>query len=363
MLVYSAELREGRVIYLRFIGIFALFAITAAAQKPGPALSIDANANQHAISPDIYGIDFYWDLGSPVDPKLSAAAPNIRATVQRWSGDNTSSYNWKFDVMNLDDDWFFQVLVDDGVADASELPAGSQFNDFADQARVSGAKTIVSVPILGWLPKARMEMCSYDVSKYGKQCKQDPYAQYHTVTCGDGIEYDPACGDPTVNDNKAPANPIYIKNDPHDAYAQYDQTFQQEWIHYLLTRYGKANQGGIAIWSLDNEPIWWDDVHRDVHPDPYTYDELLSLGMTYAKAIKQSDPTALISGPVSDNWASLFFSKKDIVSGWAVGNYWANPVDRKAHGGIPLMSWYLQQFAAYEKKTGVRLLDYLDQHA
>src|SRR5579871_265790 len=322
--------------------ILALTALAAFAQQPGPALSIDAGANQHAISPDVYGINYYWDLGNPVDPNLAAVAPSIRATSRRWSGDNSSSYNWKYDVMNLDSDWFFQVLVDDG-ADASKLPAGSEFNAFVDQARVTGGKTIVSVPILGWLSKARMEMCSYDVHKYGKQCKQDPYAQYHAVTCGDGIVYDAACGDPTVNDGKQPNNPIYIKNDPHDAYAQFDQSFQAEWIQYLLTRYGKSNQGGIAIWSLDNEPIWWDAVHRDVHPDPYTYDELLSLDMKYAAAIKQADPTALVSGPVSDNWSSLFFSKKDIVSGWAVGNYWQNPVDRNAHGGVPLMAWYLQQ--------------------
>jgi hypothetical protein len=29
------------------------------AQQPGPALSVDANAGRHAISPDIYGINFY----------------------------------------------------------------------------------------------------------------------------------------------------------------------------------------------------------------------------------------------------------------------------------------------------------------
>jgi hypothetical protein len=37
-------------------------------------------------------------------------------------------------------------------------------------------------------------------------------------------------------------------------------------------------------------------------------------------------------------------------------------VDRKAHGGTPLIEYYLQQFAAYEKAHGTRLLDYLDLH-
>jgi uncharacterized protein (TIGR03437 family) len=217
--------------------------------------------------------------------------------------------------------------------------------------------------VLGWLPKARTEMCSFDIRKYGSQCKIDPYAQYHTAKCGNGIAYDPACGDPYVADGKAPRNPVYIKNDPTDIYAQADESLQADWVRYAISRYGKAGQGGIAIWSLDNEPIWWDSTHRDIHPDPYTYDELLALNTRYALAIKQADPTALVSGPVGDNWASLWFSKKDIVAGWARGNYWSNPVDRNAHGGAALLPWYLQQMRNYEQQHGVRLLDYLDQHA
>ncbi|HEV8043096.1 MAG TPA: glycoside hydrolase family 44 protein, partial [Bryobacteraceae bacterium] len=347
------------------LGIFFLTSLAAFAQQPGPALSIDATANLHPISPDVYGIDFYWTLpnaGDPTLPAAMAAASNIRATARRWGGDSETSYSWKFDVNNLANDWFFQVLTDSSV-DASKLPAGSTFNAFADQVRITGGKAIGTIPILPWSPKARMEMCSFDVSKYGKQCKQDPYAQYHTVTCGDGVVYDDACGDPSVADGKFPTNPVYIQNDPSDAYAPADQNFQAEWITYLISRYGQANQGGIAIWSMDNEPIWWDDVHRDIHPDPYSYDELASLNLKYAAAIKQADPTALVSGPVSDNWSSLWFSKKDILAGQALGNYWSNPVDRKAHGNVPLMAWYLQQFQKYEQQHGVRLLDYLDQHA
>jgi hypothetical protein len=61
--------------------------------------------------------------------------------------------------------------------------------------------------------------------------------------------------------------------------------------------------------------------------------------MRYAEAIKRADPTALVSGPVGDNWASLWFPKKDIVAGWNSGaNYWSNPVDRDrrlAISGLP----------------------------
>jgi uncharacterized protein (TIGR03437 family) len=348
------------------LALAALLAtLSAFAQQPGPALTIDAGSNLHAISPDIYGINFYWDLGSNNDPLRAAnlaAASDVRATVRRWGGNSTSTYHWKFDVSNIDADWFFEVLPDTSV-NASKLPAGSSFNAFADQVRTSGGKIMATMPVLGWLPKARAETCSFDVAKYGKQCKQDPYAQYHPYTCGNGVAYVAACGDPSATDGKGPSNPSYIKNDPLDAYTQFDESLQAEWIRYLVSRYGKANQGGVTFWALDNEPIWWDNTHRDIHPDPYSYDELLGLDIRYARAIKQADPTALVSGPVGDNWASLFLSKKDIVAGQSRGNYWSNPVDRNAHGGVAFLPWYLTQMRNYEQQNGVRLLDYLDHHA
>jgi hypothetical protein len=38
-------------------------------------------------------------------------------------------------------------------------------------------------------------------------------------------------------------------------------------------------------------------------------------------------------------------------------------VDRQAHGGTPLIEYYLQQFAAAQNTYGIRLLDYLDLHS
>jgi uncharacterized protein (TIGR03437 family) len=349
--------RDNMQVALHNLSLSLLLAagVAAFAQQPGPALSIDAGAGQHPISPDIYGINFNWDLGT--NNAGAGAASDVRATVRRWGGNGTSTYHWKFDVNNIDADWFYEVLP-------PKPGTPNSFNTFADGARVSGGKILGTVPVLGWLPKAAQEMCSFSVAKYGKQCKQDPYAQWHPITCGNGVNYVAACGDPSVADGKGPSNPSYIKNDPNDAYALFDEKLQAEWIKHLVTRYGKANQGGINIWSLDNEPIWWDSTHRDIHPDPYTYDEVLSVNTRYAEAVKQADPTALVSGPVSDNWASLWLSKKDIVAGWSSGpNYWSNPVDRNAHGGVPFTAWYLQQMKVYEQQHGQRLLDYLDLHA
>jgi hypothetical protein len=133
----------------------------------------------------------------------------------------------------------------------------------------------------------------------------------------------------------------------------------------LVGKFGTAANGGVAIYDLDNEPSWWDAVHRDVHPLPFTYEEVTQNGMATALAIKTSDPSAQVSGPVMDYWWDYFYSKKDVESGWSTGpcyQPWSNPVDREAHGGAPFIEYYLQQFAAYENANAIRLLDYLDLH-
>jgi len=327
-----------------------LAACAAAAQQAGPALSIDASASQHAISPDIYGINFFWDVddsnGNPI-AALVAAAPAIRPTVRRWGGNESDRYDYRTDYRNKTADWYFEDLQDTGTP-GLQLPEGSSFNQFSDQVRTTNGKILATANVLGWLPNAQ-HACSFSVAKYGQQCSTDPWWS----SCGDGLH----------TGSGSSCGTAILTNDPTDANFQVDQSYQQGWISYLLSRYGQGNQGGAAIWDLANEPIWWDDTNQDIHPNPYTYDELLSLDMASAIAIKQADSTALVSGPVADNYASIWYSKKDIVSGQAKGAWWANPVDQNAHGGIPIMAWYLQQFQAYETKNNLRLLDYYDTHA
>ena len=136
-------------------------------------------------------------------------------------------------------------------------------------------------------------------------------------------------------------------------------------MNYLVSKFGTAANGGVYAYDLDNEPAWWDAVHRDVHPVASTYDEVTINEIATAKAVKEADPTALINGPVIDNWSNYFYSKKDMESGWGTGpcyQPWGNPTDRAAHGGVPLIEYYLQQFAAYDATNKTRLLDYLDMH-
>ena len=135
---------------------------------------------------------------------------------------------------------------------------------------------------------------------------------------------------------------------------------------YLVSKFGTAANGGVAVYDLDNEPSWWDAVHRDVHPAPFTYDEVTNNGIAHAAAIKAADPTAEVSGPVIDFWWAYFYSKKDIEIGWGSG------VPAMHRGAIPSIatptaaslssSTTCSNSLRIEKAHGTRLLDYVDLH-
>jgi hypothetical protein len=115
----------------------------------------------------------------------------------------------------------------------------------------------------------------------------------------------------------------------------------------------------VRFYNLDNEPMLWNHTHRDVHPAPVSYDELRDRTIQYAAAVKAVDPGAQILGPTVWGWTAYFYSALDQAGG---GMWWLNPPDRKAHGDVPLVAWYLQQLNAYDQEHGQRILDYLDLH-
>ena len=52
----------------------------------------------------------------------------------------------------------------------------------------------------------------------------------------------------------------------------------------------------------------------------------------------------------------MLFSRVDMDSGWSTApyQYWDNPTDQKAHGGIPWVPYYLQQMSEYGANQRLR---------
>jgi hypothetical protein len=310
----------------------------------GPALTVDAGDQTHAISPLIYGMNAYT--------LSQTAAKAVNLPVDRWGGDSTSRYNYQLDVTNLASDWYFENSVQ---STGQETTSG--FNAQVQSDAAVGAKTMGTVPVLGWVAKSG-NGCSYPTSTYPSQTSSDPYKPAN-ASCGNGVYPDGVSGCTTSGGcNITGADPNATDQPEGPSWAA-------GWVSYLVGKFGTAANGGVAIYDLDNEPAWWDAVHRDVHPAPSTYDEVTNNGIATAEAIKTADPSAAVSGPVIDYWWNYFYSKKDIENGWNTGpcyQPWSGPTDRAAHGGTALIEYYLQQFKAASTTYGARLLDYLDMH-
>ena len=319
-------------------------ALSQPAASSGPALTVDAGTVTHAINPYIYGMNAFQLAGT--------TAADAHITIDRWGGDATSRYNYQLDVSNSASDWYFENNIPQGGTGKQDTGA---FNAQFQADKAIDAKTIGTVPVNGWVAKDGAS-CSFPNTTYPHQVAFDPYGH----VCGNGLY-------PQGVNNCTNSNGCNITaGSATETSIAVDAAWTGNWVKYLVGKFGNAANGGIAVYDLDNEPSWWNAVHRDVHPAPFTYDEVTNNGIAHAAAIKAADPTAEVSGPVLDYWWAYFYSKKDIENGWGNGSPcwepWSNPVDRQAHGGVPLIEYYLQQFAAYERAHGVRLLDYLDLH-
>jgi hypothetical protein len=273
-------------------------------------LAVDCKAPDQPISPYIYGIaggaDKVWG--------------NLQ-TANRWGGNRSSRYNWQTGDTNTGSDWFFENLND------------GHHKDFLDRNREYGLRGAITIPMLGWVARDA-QSSGFPVSKFGAQKATEGDA-------GNGLRPDGTLlqpGSPTQT--SVPASP----------------EFMARWVAAML-KYTKAPKGrGAHVFFLDNEPELWNHTHRDVHPEPLTYDELLDRTIRYGTAIRGADPGALIAGPTAWGWSAYFYSARDLAEGASTAP------DRRAHGDVPLVPWYLAQLADHEKRTGQRLLDILDLH-
>jgi hypothetical protein len=72
-----------------------------------------------------------------------------------------------------------------------------------------------------------------------------------------------------------------------------------EEVNYLVKKFGRADQGGVPYYALDNEPALWGGTHIRIHPQSLTFKELLDKSEAIAKAIKAVDPSAKVLGSES----------------------------------------------------------------
>ncbi|MBE1488627.1 glycoside hydrolase family 44 protein [Plantactinospora soyae] len=299
--------------------------------EPGPTLEVDLAADRHPISPHIYGMNFTDE----------ALAEELALPVRRWGGNATTRYHYRYDTTNRASDWFFENITEAN-DNPEALPDGSSTDRFVEQDRRTGTDTVLTVPLIGWAPKARDGSCGFSVAKYGPQQSTDEWRP----DCGNGVRPD---GTPVTG------------NDPLDTSVPVGPEYVREWLGHLTAKYGTAAEGGVKFYNLDNEPDIWHSTHRDVHPTGASSVELRDQAYAIGAAVKEADPTAATLGPVGWGWTSWDHSGLDQEVCGRTG-CWANPPDRPARDGLPFTTWYLQQMKKYDDEHRQRVLDYFDMH-
>ena len=319
------------------------------------AVSVNAGANVHPISPLIFGVA-YGD---------ATRNAQMGYTVDRWGGNGTTRYNWQVDVHSTAQDYFWENIPDS--SDRSQIPPLNNSADaFITAARYPGGQALMTIPTIGWAPRSDSPtshpyFAGFSVAKYGAQVPR-PY----TADAVDPYDTDAGSGECNPATNASPNCVLYdssngwyhlINNDPHDTSMVVDENFEKAWIAHMQGKFGTAANGGVKLFTLDNEVMLWNSTHRDVHPNGPTYNEIWGKALTYATAIKQQEPDALVTGPVTWGYCDLFTSADDATRGNCLEG-----TDRSSHGGLPFVAWYLQQVCANPLAGGKHLVDYLDLH-
>jgi hypothetical protein len=308
---------------------------SAPAHASGPlsvGITVDTSLDNRPISPLIYGV-------AHAD---SEVLTDLRPGLNRWGGNPNSRYNWEINAWNHARDWQFSNYGD---AKPESRTPGIIADQFIEANRKAGAATLLTIPTIGWVAKDTLDSSrSVDVPKEGGL----PAAPGSDAVSG----YNPAA-------NRALTSVLSLSKKPAPFSDPPDLTdgmvYQDEWVHHLVKRHGKAADGGVRFYAMDNEPDLWDSTHTDIHPVRPGYDEMLSKFLDYSAAVKAVDPTAQVTGPVSWGWTGYLHSPRD-------RDRWNERPDRKAHGDLEFIPWFLQQVRKHDQRSGKRSLDVLDIH-
>ncbi|MBN9393176.1 MAG: hypothetical protein J0I20_34400 [Chloroflexi bacterium] len=286
------------------------------------------------ISPYIYGLA----AGDDSDPNYFT---DIKPGLLRWGGNPATRFNWVLgNAWNAGRDYEFRN------GDYGN-PGKNVADDFVQTGVQYKIPTLITIPTIGWVAKnTDNNTQSLNVPAHGGP----PVKAGSNAIAG---------YDPTANQKLTSVLSLPRKNAPF-AYPpdpKSQTVYQDEWVANLVKKFGPASTGGVKFYSMDNEPDLWSETHTDVHPARMGYDDVLKEFVDYASAVKDVDPSALITGPTSWGWTGYFYSDLDRGS-----DNFKTAADRAKHGNVPFLPWFLDQLKQYEQKNGKRILDVLDVH-
>ena len=137
------------------------------------AITVDAQLNRHSISPLIYGVAF----------ASSNQLADLNYPMNRSGGNAETRYNWQLNAHNHAADWYFESIAD------GDATPGRRRTILLPTAENGGAQAMITIPMIGWMPKlgaSRASLASYSIAKYGPQTGNDPHGM---PDAGNGVAH------------------------------------------------------------------------------------------------------------------------------------------------------------------------------
>jgi len=282
----------------------------AAADGYSMNVSVDLKGERKEISPLIYGVNQY-----------TTKLKDVRATAVRQGGNRMTAYNWETNASNAGSDW--KHSSDTNLSESDD-PADCVQVLSKDAAKNNVGYKLTTLQLAGYVsadkngPVSEEEKAPSDRWNKVVITKDAPFADTPDLT--DGVVY------------------------------------MDEYVNYIINKLGDSqSETGIQGYSLDNEPVLWNDTHSRMHPEPVTIEELGTKSVEMAKAVKKLDPKAEVFGPALYGYTAFdHLDDDDDHTEWeeikAANNYhW-------------YLDCYLDQMKKASDEAGTRLLDVLDIH-
>ncbi|MBO4523083.1 MAG: glycoside hydrolase [Ruminococcus sp.] len=298
---------SGCAVASPFSGVNKNFALAAGYDMN---ITVDLKGERKEISPLIYGVNQYT---SPLK--------DVKATAVRQGGNRMTAYNWETNASNAGSDW--KHSSDTNLSESDD-PADCVQVLSRDAAKYNVGYKLTTLQLAGYVSADKDGPVSEEEIAPSKRwnkvvlTKDAPFSDTPDLT--DGIVY------------------------------------MDEYVNYIIKKLGDSkSETGIQGYSLDNEPVLWNDTHSRMHPEPVTIEELSTKSIEMAKAVKKLDPNAEIFGPALYGYTAFDHLDDDDSH-----DEWENV--KKENNYHWYLDCYLDQMKKASEENGTRLLDVLDIH-
>jgi len=294
---------------------------------------VDLAAAGVTVSPYIYGVS-HGD---------AETLNEMGVAVRRMGGNLSSVYDWRTGFASAGADWFFENRK----ALETPHPQENWWVVMHRENKKFGMKSFFTLPS-EWVAKDGTSS-GFPKSMY-PEC--DEYAPDRSDACNGKLKKKNAKGEP-IELRCSAEKPT--QNGKHVG-AEYNVDL----VKYCIkdAGFGRADQGGVDIVSIDNEPMLYRQTHRDMWCKGFTADEFWERTKKYAELIHQADPSVKIAAPALWGWTAYSFSSGDQDYAEAKGLGWDKSEtfpDFKKYG--PFAKDFMKRCAAYKAKTGRNLID------